>query len=116
MKSGLVLAREMQDLSVTVESVAEAIREGATTPRTVEIKQEPPIVNVQAPTIEVPVVVQVPEQPAPQVTVVAEARPPVVNVERAEPAAYTVRITERDANGFISEFVIMPMNLGGTAP
>ena len=109
-----LLVREMQDLSTTLEGVAAVLREKPVSPVT-DVKQGETVVNVAVPEQPAPTVnVQVPEQPAPTVNVqVPKQPPPVVNVQRAEPVAYTVRITQRDANGFISEFVIMPLNAGG---
>jgi hypothetical protein len=33
---------------------------------------------------------------------------PVINIPAPEPRPYTARVTQRDANGFILEFVIVP--------
>jgi hypothetical protein len=104
-----LVAQEIQDLASAVSEVATAVR-GQT------------LVEVNVPEQPIPqVTVNVPEQTAPQVTVnVPQQTPPVINVAASEvrpqivvpktlPSAYTVRVTQRDANGFISEFVIIPL-------
>lgn len=71
-----------------------------------------PVVNVPqaqvaAPVVNVPaseVVVNLPQAAPPQVNVGA----PVVNVPAPRPVAYVVRVTERDLDGLISAFTIMP--------
>lgn len=108
-----LIAAELQDLASSVDEVASALRERETSPSTsvvVNVPEQP------APQV----VVNVPEQPAPQQqapvvnvtvpvpTVRVESATPSVNVLPQKPSAYEVRITERDASGFIKAFVILP--------
>lgn len=110
MSEATLVAAEIQDLATTVGEVAAAIREKRE--QVINVELPAPTLQVTMPEQQPPVVnVSVPQQAAPTVEVsptpvTVEAK---VNVERAEPAAYVVRITERDASGFIQEFVITPI-------
>jgi len=111
MSDAALVAAELQDLATTVEQVAEAIREAGRRP--IDVQLPAPVLNVTVPDQPAPVVnVSTPQAAPAQVTVQAS---PVnvqvpVNIERAEPLAYEVTITERDVNGMISRFVIFPIN------
>lgn len=116
MSDASLIAGELQDLASAIENVAAAVK--ATPPTVVEREAAPPVVNID---------VHVPEQAAPSVNVevnVPEAPPAPVEVQVAapnvtvqpnivlpatKPNAYEVRITERDADGFISAFTIRPL-------
>lgn len=98
---------------MSIGDVADAIRN--------RVAAQPPIVNIEAaaaPNVTVeappPAIINVEAtMPMPVINVEAAAAPnvlfePQINLPSSKPVAYSVRITERDANGFISAFVITP--------
>lgn len=106
-----IVAREIQDLSTAVDGVSTAIREQQTTVNVNVPEQQAPTINVAVPEQKAPVVnVNVPEQKTPVVNVEPSKVDvkPQINVLPSLPTPYRVRITRRDSNGFISEFVILP--------
>jgi hypothetical protein len=107
-----VVAQEIQDLTTTVEKIADAIRAQESVINVNVPDQLAPIVNVTVPDQQAPqITVNVPEQSAPVVNVAPAAVSirPVVNVAPNLPNSYEVVITERDSNGYISKFVINPL-------
>jgi hypothetical protein len=114
MSDATLVAAEIQDLASTVGEVAAAIRSRPEPVVTVNVPDQPaPVVNVHAAEQLAPqVTVNVPEQPAPVVNVAPAAAAvtfsPQVNVPRTQPNAYDVRITERDREGYIVAFTIVP--------
>jgi hypothetical protein len=106
-----LIAGELQDLATSVDQLAVALRD--------RDAAAAPVVNVVAPETPAPVInVVVAEQTLPQPavhvtvpvpTVQVESPAPTVNVLPSKPNAYEVRITERDASGFILAFVITPV-------
>lgn len=116
MSEASLVAQEIQDLASAVGEVAQTLRDQPKPVVNVSVPEQPaPIVNVNVP--ETPpvappqVVVNVPEAPAPIVNVTSPAVQvsPEVMLIPPLPATYRVRITGRDENGFISEFVITPV-------
>ncbi len=118
MSDATLLAQEIQDLASVVGEVASAVKEAKTPAPTVNVnvpEAAPPTVNVNVPEAAPPTVnVNVPEAAPPVVNVAAPSVSvnPEILVPRAEPSAYTVRVTKRDSEGFISEFVITPARPG----
>jgi hypothetical protein len=113
-----LVAQEIQDLATSVGEVATALRERDPQIQVNVPALAPPTVNVNVPEplpVEPPVVnVNVPQQAAPVVNV-APANvqvKPQITLLPALPTSYSVRITERDANGFISAFIITPESVG----
>lgn len=111
-----VIAVELQDLAQSVDEVAAAIRAKAETAVIVNVPEQPPAnIAVNVPQAQAPtVIVNVPEQAPALAPTVNVAAPhvqvdPTLVVERATPTAYAVTITRRDDRGFISEFVIEPI-------
>lgn len=109
MSDATIVAEQLQDVVLSLGGVASAIRDIASVP--------PPTVSVGAPNVTVeasPVVVNVEAiMPSPTITIEAASAPnvsvsPQINLPPNKPVAYSVRVTERDANGFIAAFVITP--------
>lgn len=118
MSDATIIASELQDLASAVDAVAAAVAAKA---------EQPVVVNVAPPELPAPVVnvdVGVPVQeitlppmqvtvPVPVVQVSAQSPDvvvqPIINVPKTLPNAYQVRITERDDNGLIAAFVIVPI-------
>ena len=106
MSDATLVAQEIQDLASAVSEIAAAVKDTTAPAPTVNVnvpEAAPPTVNVNVPEAAPPVV----NVAAPSVSV-----NPEILVPRAEPSAYTVRVTKRDSEGFISEFVIIPASTG----
>jgi len=104
-----LVAQEIQDLATAVGEVAEAVRR-AQSPE-IRVEMQTPAIEVTLPPIppsQVSVTVPVPvvNVAAPDVTVQSS-----VNVPATKPVAYVVNVTKRDVNGFISEFLISPLEV-----
>ena len=111
---GQVIARELQDIVVAIDAVADEIRDKNLQVH-VKLSDSPaPVVNVDP-----QVNVHVPQQAAPRIEVnvpapVVSVEPqvqvdPVIHLPEVRPHAYRVRITSRDHMGHISEFRIEPL-------
>ena len=106
MSDATLVAQEIQDLASAVSEIAAAVKDTTAPAPTIHVnvpEAAPPTVNVNVPEAAPPVV----NVSAPSVSV-----NPEILVPRAEPSAYTVRVTKRDSEGFISEFVIIPASTG----
>lgn len=118
MSDATLVAQEIQDLASAVGEVAQSLRAKADPVIQVNVPEQAPpqvVVNVpEAAPVQPPqVVVNVPEQAAPVVNVAQpdiQLRPEVLLMPPL-PTMYRVQITKRDANGFISEFIITPESL-----
>lgn len=109
MSDASLVASEIQDLANAVGEVAAAVRKAQTPEVHVALQTPDLVVHVPpTPPAEVHVTVPVPvvNVAAPEVTVES-----TVNVPRAAPTAYVVNVTKRDTNGFISEFLITPLEV-----
>lgn len=110
MSDATLVAGEIQDLAQSVSEVAEAIK--AKKEQQLHLELPAPVLNVVTPEQPAPIV-NVPQGPAPEVTVNVDPTPVKVeakiDVKRAEPVGYIVRITERDPSGYIAKFVIEPI-------
>ena len=118
MSDATLVAQEIQDLASAVSEIAAAVKDTTAPAPTIHVnvpEAAPPTVNVNVPEAAPPTVnVNVPEAAPPVVNVSAPSVSvnPEILVPRAEPSAYTVRVTKRDSEGFISEFVIIPASTG----
>lgn len=126
-KDAVMVAREIQDLAGSMTDGARAIaetvkaavavtvgnremREG----HAVQLQMPAPVIQLPAPQVEV--VVNVPEAPAPTITVegpTVNLPPTNINVEAAPAVAWEVTITRRDKDGYIQSFVVVPVEIRG---
>lgn len=97
MSDALLIAQELADISAGFQRVAEALAAVKPVITVTVPEAQVPSVVVEAPSVSVSV-------PVPSVSVGG----PVVNVPPARPATYRVRVTARDMDGLISEFVLEP--------
>ncbi len=117
-----MVAREVQDLALSVDGIATAIRESAPNVTVNVPEAAPPTINVEGVVVNVPQgpapVFNVPSAPVADVNVAAPvvnvaaadvSFKPVINLPPVKANAYEVQITERDDAGFISKFVINPI-------
>lgn len=106
-----LVAGQIQDVSASIDDVASAIRElPAPIIHMPELQQ--PVLRFDVPQAPPPsVIVEVPAQPPPVVNVAAPSVEvkPRITVPAGKPVAYEVRITERDASGYIAAFTMKPV-------
>ena len=115
MPDSKLVAGQIADLAEAVASVRAALETRPPSQVTVNVPEGPaPSVSVRAAETPGPVIVNLPGEPPSIIVNVPEAPPAVVTVEPEITVlppvarAYNVRITERDANGFIAAFKITP--------
>lgn len=128
MKDATVIAREIQDMATAMsESMAnfgEVVKGAAVAataqPRNSEapllrLEAPAPVINLPPPQIDVQI--NVPEQPAPTVNIAPAAvtvhSPVSVQIPAVDPVAYQVEVTERDKDGMIKTFLVMPVRIEG---
>ncbi len=113
MSDATIVAGQIQDVASSIDDVAAAIRLIPSPQVVVHVpEQPPPAINVEVAASAPPnITFDVPTAPPPNVNVEA----PVVNfnpeitLQSQPPVGYTVRVTERDAQGLILSFNIKPI-------
>lgn len=121
MNNATVLAKEIQDVAQALSEIPAAVLQAALTVMERKAADAPaPMMALQipAPVFQVPaapppdVVVNVEQAAAPVVNVAAPSvnvAAPSVRVEAPAPQGYAVQVTQRDKEGRILEFMVLPI-------